>query len=225
MSEYDVVAEPRTELGKGAMRRMRRAGKLPGVVYGTGKEPIPILFSERTLRRQMENEAFFSRILNLKIEGQADAQAVVKALQRHPASSRVMHVDLLRVSATQKLTLVVPLHFEGEDAAPGVKMGGVVSHQVTEVEISCLPADLPEYIAVDVSSVDLGAALHLSELILPSGVELIALTDDNDPPVLNIALPKAIEEEVVEEDSEEASDDVSLSEDAAASDEVDNEEE
>ena len=199
MSEYDVVAEPRTELGKGAMRRMRRAGKLPGVVYGTGKEPIPILFSERTLRRQMENEAFFSRILNLKIEGQADAQAVVKALQRHPASSRVMHVDLLRVSATQKLTLVVPLHFEGEDAAPGVKMGGVVSHQVTEVEISCLPADLPEYIAVDVSAVDLGAALHLSELILPSGVELIALTDDNDPPVLNIALPKAIEEEVVEE--------------------------
>lgn len=203
MSDFDVVAEPRTELGKGAMRRMRRTGMLPGIVYGAGKDPLPISLAERTLRRQMENESFFSRILNVKVAGQEDAQAVVKGLQRHPATSRVLHIDLLRVSATQKLTLIVPLHFEGEDSAPGVKMGGVISHTVTEVEISCLPADLPEYIAVDVSAVELGEPVHLSDIVLPSGVELNALTHDNDLSVLNIALPRAIEEDEVEDEEDE----------------------
>ena len=203
MSDFDVVAEPRTEHGKGAMRRMRRTGRLPGIVYGAGKEPLSISLAEHTLRRQMENESFFSRILTVKVDGEEDTQAVVRALQRHPATSRVLHVDLMRVSATQKLTLVVPLHFEGEDVAPGVKMGGVVSHAVTEVEISCLPADLPEYIAVDVSAVELGAALHLSDIALPSGVELTALSHDNDLSVLNIALPRAAEEEEVEGEEDE----------------------
>lgn len=190
MADFDIVAEPRTALGKAEMRRMRHSGQVPAIVYGAGKEPLPITLVENVLRKQMEQEGFFSHILTLKVEGRADEQTVVKALQRHPANSQVMHLDLMRVSALQKLTLTVALHFEGEQVAPGARVGGAISHHVTEVEVSCLPANLPEFVAVDVSGVELGGSIHLSDIALPDGVELTALTHDNDLAVLSIAMPR-----------------------------------
>ncbi|MFT5393161.1 MAG: large subunit ribosomal protein L25 [Gammaproteobacteria bacterium] len=190
MAEFEVVAESRSELGKAAMRRMRRVGKVPGIVYGGEKQPVPITVMENVLRKQMENEAFFSHVLTVRVEGQGEEQAVVKALQRHPATSTVMHIDLLRVSATQSLTLTVPLHFENEDIAPGVRSGGVIAHNISEIEVSCLPANLPEFIAIDLAALELGESIHLSEVALPAGVQFSALTEDNDPAIVSIAAPR-----------------------------------
>lgn len=206
MADFEIAVEPRAELGKSAMRRMRRTGQVPAIVYGADKDPMAVSLSRNALRKQMEGEGFFSHILNVKIAGHGDEQAVVKALQRHPATTEVLHLDLLRVSATQKLTLTVPLHFERESESPGVRMGGVVSHHVTEVEISCLPGDLPEYIAVDASGLELGESIHLSDIAVPSGVELTALAHDNDLAVVSAALMRASEEELeaAEEEAEAA---------------------
>jgi len=199
MNEFEIVAESRAGRGKSAARRLRREGKVPGIVYGADEAPVSVTLVENSLRRQMEQEGFFSHILTLKVDGEAPQQTVVKALHRHPATARVLHVDLLRVRATQKLTLTVPLRFEGEEDCPGVKEGGVVSHQVTEIEISCLPGDLPEAIVVDASGLALGDALHVSAIALPRGVEIPSLTEENDPQVLGVSVPVAAEEEETEE--------------------------
>ena len=198
MTDFDIVAEPRVVLGKAAMRRMRREGRVPAIVYGAGRDPMPVTVHENTLRKQMENEAFFSHIITVKVAGGQDEQAVVKALQRHPATSRVLHLDLLRVSATQKLTLTVPLRFEGESASPGARLGGIFSHLVTEVEVSCLPRNLPEHIAVDVSRLELGDSIHLSQIPVPEGVEMTALAHGNDLAVVSVALMRTEEERALE---------------------------
>ena len=195
MADFEIVATPRSELGKAAIRRMRRTGQVPGIVYGAGKDPQPVSLTENVLRKQMENEAFFAHVLTAKIDGQGEEQVVVKALQRHPATSRVLHLDLLRVSATQKISMQVPLHFENEDTAVGVKQGGTIAHLLTEVTISCLPSDLPEFISVDVGNVDVGESIHLSDLVLPAGAEISGLDEDHDSAVLNIAKPRGFEED------------------------------
>lgn len=205
MKEMFVInVQSRTDTGKGASRRLRRTGLVPGIVYGAHQEPAMISIVHSDLLRHLDHEAFYSHILTLNVDGKPE-QVILKDLQRHPARPFVMHADFLRVSAKEKLKTNVPLHFVGEDVAPGVKAGGVVSHLLTEVEVSCLPGDLPEYIEVDISALELGGAVMLSEISLPSGVELPALGQDDaqDVQVVSIhAAHVAVEDE--EEDEEGA---------------------
>ncbi len=187
-SEFVLTAEPRTEQGKGASRRLRREGKVPAILYGAGKDPVPLSVNHNELLKQLENEAFYSHILTVELDGKTE-QAVLKDLQRHPAKPFILHLDLMRVSAGEKIRVNVPLHFVGEDVAPGVKIGGgIVTHAVTEVEISCLPKDLPEYIEVDLSALELGESLHLSDLKLPPGVELVQLLQGEEHDVAVAAI-------------------------------------
>jgi len=150
----------------------------------------------------MENEAFFSHILTLTV-GEKRTQVVLKALQRHPVSARVIHLDLLRVSQTQALVMHVPLHFDNEDKSPGRKAGGIFTHHMNELEISCLPKDLPEYIAVDVGHMDIGDVLHLEEVTLPEGVEIVTHGQEiMDSPVVSAHHAQKMDEEPLEGEEE-----------------------
>ncbi len=206
MSESFVVeAELRTDQGKGASRRLRREGKVPGVIYGAGKEPVSISVEQHVLQHQLENEAFYSHILSVKV-GKNEEQAILKDLQRHPSKPIIMHMDLQRVSAKEKIRVHVPLHFLNEDTAPGVKAGGLVSHHITEVEVSCLPKDLPEFLEVDLAGLDLEGNVHMSDIPLPKGVELVELLhgEGHDQSVVTIHLPRGAKEEVEEAEAGEA---------------------
>ena len=192
---FELSAETRHNLGKAETRRLRRLDKkVPAVVYGAGKPAVSIMLTQLQLGRALQNEAVYSHILTLKLDG-AEEKVVLKDLDRHPSKPIIMHADFLRVSATEKLTMLVPLHFKGEDVAPGVKLqDGIVSHMLNDVEIRCLPADLPEFIEVDMSELNLDEMIHLSNLKLPKGVELVALSHDDDRPVANIHKLVIIEE-------------------------------
>ena len=173
---FEVHAEARTDEGKGASRRLRHAGKVPAVVYGAGKDPVSVSLDHNQFIRHLAEEAFYAHILTLVIDGKKD-QVVLKDLQRHPANdNKIMHADFLRVDAAHAMTMTVPLHFLNEEIAPGIKAGGLSSHLMTEVEVTCLPQDLPEFIEVDLSSLELDGSIHLSELVLPKGVSLTALS-------------------------------------------------
>lgn len=176
---FELNAEVRHTRGKAHARRMRRLeDKVPGIVYGIGKDPLSITIDHNTLSTALKNEAIYSHVLTLHLDGKAE-QVVLKDLQRHPYKPRIVHIDFLRIDAKAKLTMHVPLHFLHEEEAPGIKDGGIHSHLMTEVEIRCLPANLPEYLAVDVSQVALDGSLHLSDIVLPKGVELtIDLSDE-----------------------------------------------
>lgn len=198
-----LVAQTRTDLGKGASRRLRHADLVPAIVYGAGKEPVSITFEQKELRKVEVIEAFYSSILDLEIDGVAE-QVLLKAIQRHAFKEQIQHLDLLRVDASQKLHTTVPLHFINEDSAEAVKNGGVVSHIANEVEVSCLPALLPSFIEVDLAKVELGATVHLSDLVLPEGVESVELSKGSahDLPVATIAVSKkAVEAEETEEEA------------------------
>ena len=193
-NEFTIEATTRSDLGKGASRRLRRLeNRIPGILYGADKAPTPISVLGKDLSKCLENEAFYSHILSLKLDG-SDVQVVLKDLQRHPAKNNPTHVDFQRIDATHKLHMHVPLHFLNEDKCVGVKTsGGIVSHQLTEVEVVCLPKDLPEFIAVDVINLDMGKSIHLSELTLPAGVELRALQlgPDHDLSVVSVIATRA----------------------------------
>lgn len=194
---FELQATVRNDAGKGASRRLRREGKVPAILYGAGDAPLMLSLEHNPVMHSLENEAFYSHILNVNFGGKT-VRAVLKDLQRHPYKPVIMHLDLQRVSEREKLRMNIPLHFLGEENAPSVKqLGGVVSHLVSEVEISCLPKDLPEYIEVDVSTLGLNETLHLSNLKLPAGVELVALThgSDHDLPVVSIHLPRGASEQ------------------------------
>lgn len=210
---FEVHAEARTDEGKGASRRLRHAGKFPAVVYGAEKDPVSITLDHNQFIRHLEEEAFYAHILTLVVDGKKD-QVVLKDLQRHPANdNKILHADFLRVDASHEMTMTVPVHFVGEEAAPGVKAGGQVSHMITELDIACLPQDLPEYIEADVSKLELDESIHLSELALPKGVSLVALTHHQeeeleegersayDQAVASIHMPRVQE---VEEEAPEA---------------------
>ncbi|PLX60451.1 50S ribosomal protein L25/general stress protein Ctc [Sedimenticola selenatireducens] len=207
MKEVFVVnAQLRTDTGKGASRRLRHAGLVLGIVYGAHQDPAMISMVHSDLIQRLDQEAFYSHILTLKIDGKSE-QVILKDLQRHPARPFIMHADFLRVSAKEKLKTHVPLHFVGEDVAPGVKAGGVVSHLLTEVEVSCLPGDLPEYIEVNVAGLEVGDAAMLSEVALPKGVELPALAQDEPQDVQVVSIHTAhvaVEEDEIEEEGEGA---------------------
>ncbi len=198
MSSEDFVieAELRTDKGKGASRRLRHAEKVPGIVYGANAEPTQISTDHKKLMHHLENEAFYSHILTLDISGKKE-KVILKDLQRHPAKMAVLHMDLQRVDAKTKIRMLVPLHYINADACPGVKEGGIVTHSSTEVEVHCLPADLPEFIEVDLAEIELNANVHLSDLVLSKGVELIELTHGagHDQSIASVHLPRGAHEE------------------------------
>ncbi len=203
--KFELEAEVRGDVGKGASRRLRHADKVPAVVYGAGEQSVALTLDHNKTLHALSHEAFYSHILTLKV-GKKNEKVILKDVQRHPAKPRITHVDFLRIRADQKLQMHVPLHFLGEEDAPGLKEGGVFSHQMTDVQVSCLPADLPEFIEVDVSNLMLDQSVHLSELKLPKGVELVAFAhgaEGHDQSVVSIHIPRIIEEEVVEVAAEE----------------------
>ena len=185
--EFALNAEVRSDLGKGASRRLRRnVSMVPAVIYGGDKAPQSISLLAKDLAKLLENEAAFSHVLSLDVAGTKES-VLIKALQRHPAKGFVLHADFVRVVAGQKLTAHVPLHFLNEATSVGVKQqGGEISHTINEVEVSCLPKDLPEFIEVDMAAVEVGQTVHMSDLKLPKGVELVALAHGNDLAVSNI---------------------------------------
>jgi large subunit ribosomal protein L25 len=195
-----LVAQTRTELGKGSSRRLRHADLVPAIVYGAGKEPVSLTFEQKELRKVESIEAFYSSILDLQIDG-ASEPVLLKAVQRHAFKEQIQHLDLLRVDASKKLHTTVPLHFINEDAAEAVKNGGVVSRIANDVEVSCLPKDLPSFVEVDLANVELGATVHISDLVFPAGVESIELSKGtaHDLPLVTIALAKkaVVEDEEV----------------------------
>ena len=196
MTEFALNAEVRSDLGKGASRRLRRnVSMVPAVIYGGDKAPQSISLLAKDLAKLLENEAAFSHVLAVNVAG-ATENVVIKALQRHPAKGFVLHADFQRVVAGQKLTAHVPLHFINEATAVGVKQqGGEISHTISEVEVSCLPKDLPEFIEVDMAAVEVGQTVHMSDLKLPKGVELVALAHGNDLAVSNIHASRVKDEE------------------------------
>ncbi|WP_448682888.1 50S ribosomal protein L25/general stress protein Ctc [Pseudomonas nicosulfuronedens] len=196
MVDFVLNAQERSDLGKGASRRLRRnEGLIPAVVYGGEKAPQSLTLELREVSKLLENEAAFSHVITLNV-GSAKETVLIKALQRHPSKGFVMHADFQRVVAGQKLTAHVPLHFINEATAVGVKVGGgEISHVIAEVEVSCLPKDLPEFIEVDLAKVELGQIVHLSDLKLPKGVELVQLAHGNDLAVANIHASRVVKEE------------------------------
>lgn len=207
MEDFAIVAALRDDKGKGASRRLRRTGYVPGILYGADKDPVSIQLEHNDVLKHTELEAFYSHILTLKLPSGSE-RVVLKDMQRHPYKAQVMHMDFLRVSENEMLTMRVPLHFVNEEKCVGVKdHGGVVSHLITELEILCLPRDLPEYIEVDVLELDIGDAVHLSDLKVPEGVEIAALASGGDPaqPVVSVQVPRVVAEpEEGDDEAEEA---------------------
>ena len=200
-SNYELSTQSRDSFGTGASRRQRRENLVPAVVYGAGKDNESVMLDHDQVMHSLEKEAFHSAIIDLKTD-KGSQQVILREVQMHPHRQLVMHVDFQRVRASEKLHMKVPLHFEGSDVAPGVKTdGGILSHPITELDITCLPRDLPEFIAVDVSELNLNESLHLSNIKMPEGVELTATAfpEGEDPTIATISPPKVVEEEVVEE--------------------------
>jgi large subunit ribosomal protein L25 len=207
MSEdFDLVAEIREGQGKGASRRLRHEGKVPAIIYGAGRPPRALAFDHNRVLQQLENESFYSSILNIKV-GEKSQAAIVKDIQRHPAKQRIIHMVFQRIVADEKIKMNVPVHLLGEDDAIGVKdEGGSISRLMTEIEVTCLPKDLPEYFELDISGLALNEMLHLSDITVPDGVEIVELShgEEHDRPVVSIHVIKAapIEEDIVEEAAE-----------------------
>ena len=199
--DFDLIAEIREDQGKGASRRLRHDGKVPAIIYGAGRPPRALVFDHNRVIQQLENESFFSSVLNIKVGNKSQA-AILKDVQRHPAKPIVMHMDFQRIVEDEEIKMSVPLHFIGEDVAPGVKQGGgAVSHLMNEVDIVCLPRHLPEFIDVDVSELELHEMLSLSDIKLPEGVSIPALAQgpEADRPIVSIHV---IKEVVIEEEDE-----------------------
>ena len=188
---FVIQAEARADQGKGASRRLRRVGKVPAILYG-GKEPPQMLsVSHNELSKQLKIEAFYSHILTIEIDGRKE-QAVLKDLHRHPVRDQVLHLDLQRVLADQTIRMHVPLHFKNGDIAPGVKTGkGLIEHHMIQVEVECLPQNLPEFIEVDLGNMNVNDAIHLSQLPVADNVALVELKHGNDASVVAIHLPRS----------------------------------
>jgi large subunit ribosomal protein L25 len=192
---FELNAEPRTDTGKGASRRLRHAGKVPAIMYGGGKDPESLMLSHNEVLRNLAHEAFYSHILTIK-SGGSETRAILRDLQRHPSRPVIMHMDLQRINASEKLKTQSPVHILGEDTCAAVKAGGLVSHDLTEVAIECLPKDLPEYLEIDISDMEVGDVKHLSDMKVPEGVTLSDLVRENDLAVVSIHAKRAeVEEE------------------------------
>ncbi|PVV15077.1 MAG: 50S ribosomal protein L25/general stress protein Ctc [gamma proteobacterium symbiont of Ctena orbiculata] len=198
-ANFEINAQPRNDSGKGASRRLRRTGLVPGIVYGAHKEPTMISVPHNELVHSLENEGFYANLLSLKL-GKKKETVVLKDLQRHPAKPFLLHVDFQRVQADEKIRLHIPLHFINESISPGIKSGGQASHVMSDMEISCLPKDLPEFIEIDMANLEMGAILHASEVTLPDGVTLITHEGNEDPIVVTIHTAHTTEVEPTEEE-------------------------
>ena len=193
-TSFELTAEFRDAQGKGASRRLRHENKVPAILYGGHRDPRALALDHTKLLLMLDNERFYSTIINLRV-GDVTQAAILKDVQRHPAKNAVLHVDLQRVLEDEKIRISIPLHFKNESIAPGVKKGGVVSHLRNEIEVSCLPKDLPEFVDVDLSQVELNQMLHLSALAVPEGVEILALSHGRDAPVVSVHHARAEEVE------------------------------
>jgi len=197
--KIEFTAFPRTVQGTGASRRLRGGGKVPGVVYGADKPALPIELNHHALYRHLKMEAFHASLLDMTLEG-AKEQVLLRDVQMHPFRQLVLHVDFQRVDTNKKIHMKVPLHFVNAEICPGVKLGGgVVNHVMNEIDIQCLPAALPEFIEVNLEKLELGHSMHVIEVPLPQGVELISRLKKENPAIVTVQVPKAIvvEEEVV----------------------------
>lgn len=213
---YTINAEPRSDAGKGASRRLRRAGKVPAIVYGGEKDAESICLEQEFVKKAVDDESFYTHILDLKLNGATD-KVVVRDVQRHPAKPEILHVDFMRISEKEELRISIPLHFVNEETSPAGKAAGVViSHYLTDVEILCLPKDLPEYIEVDMKDVDAGDSIHLSELEVPEGVKLVDLEHGEDAIVVAAQYVRADQGERQLEDIEEPEEPEELEEEALA---------
>lgn len=198
-ASFELTAEARSESrGKAASRRLRRLeNRIPGIVYGGDKEPLAITLDHKKLMHALENQAFYSHLLTLHV-GKQKEQVILKSLQRHHYKKGVLHIDFQRVKSTDKIAVKVPLRFLNEDKCPGVKAGGIVSHRLIDVEIRCTANSLPDHLDVDLSELVLDQTLHLSELKLPKGAEIVALAHgqgpDHDHGVVSVHLPRRAEE-------------------------------
>jgi len=192
---FELNATVRADLGKGASRRLRRLAEMvPAIIYGEGIPAVNISIPHKDIQKALTNEAFYSHIITLHVDGKPE-QVVIKALQRHPAKPRIMHADFQRVSADRAIVVAVPLHFINEDKCKGVKIGGgSIIKALNELQISCLPQDLPEFIEVDLSDLGLGEAIHISQIKLPKGVSSVDLAHghDSDNSVVSVLAPRGI---------------------------------
>ena len=222
-TNFTINAKSREDTGKGASRRLRRlTGEVPAIIYGGKKDAEKISILHKDITKALENDAVYSSIISLSIDGTAE-DTIIKDIQRHPAKQIILHMDFLRVSKTTKLQTRVPLNFINEDICVGVKLGGgLIAHTMTDIEVSCLPKDLPEAVDVDMSEVDVGQIVHLSDLTLPDGVESVSLSQgaDYDLTVATVNKQKAVEidEPIESESSEDTSADSSENEETAGED-------
>jgi large subunit ribosomal protein L25 len=194
---FELIGDNRPDQGKGASRRLRRTGKVPAILYGGHRDPRPILLDHAKVLHYLENDAFFTSILTLTI-GDRSQPCILKDVQRHPARNLIVHIDLQRILEDEEIRVTVPFRFIGEEVAPGVKLGGLVSHVMTELEISCLPKHLPEYIEVDVTHLEMDGSLPLAQVVLPEGVAIVGGEEMLEQPVAVIHRPRREVEEVAE---------------------------
>ena len=206
-NDFNLDAELRTDLGKGASRRLRLQNKVPAILYGGEGEPVSLTLPANVIARALQEESFYSSIIMLTVDGKTE-RTILRDLQRHPYKQTILHMDFQRLVAGQEITVNIPLHFINEDTCVGVKTGGgLISHTMTELEVSCRPRDLPEYIEVDMADVELGGAVHISDIKLPEGVTSIALShgEDHDLSVAAVHVKKGGSDvEEVEDDSDAA---------------------
>jgi large subunit ribosomal protein L25 len=193
---FEFVAEGRGQSGKSTARSLRRQGKVPAVIYGGRGEPQMLVLNHNDVVKHLEHEAVYSHVLDVSVDGKKE-KVVLKGVQRHPAKFQILHLDFLRVNMADTLKVHVPLHFINESTSVGGKKGGIVAHSMVDVEVSCLPSALPEFIEVDLAGVDIGQSVHLSDIVLPAGVEIVVLAQgpEHDLPVASMMASKATKEE------------------------------
>ena len=205
---FTLDAEVRTDLGKGASRRLRHANKVPAILYGEGKESVSLTLAHNKVFRAQQEEAFYSHVLTLNVDGKP-VECLIKDMQRHPFKQIIMHMDFMRIDATHAVHVNAPVHFINEETAE--KKGGKIAHHINEIAVSCLPADIPEFIEVDVAGLEVGQTLHLSDITLPKGVtsDELAKGESHDQAVASLNAPKGSSDE---DDSEEAAEETATEE-------------
>lgn len=202
VANFELEAVIRDDLGKSASRRLRREEMVLGVVYGGEEAATSITLEQRKVKKALENDAFYSHILSLTINGKKQ-QVVLRDIQRHPYKPVILHMDFQRVKSTDMINMRIPLHYHGQAECIGVQAGGIVNHHMIDVELRCQVGKLPEHIDIDVSNLELDGAIHLSQLKIPAGSELVMLAHGHDVPVVSVHMPRQAKIDA-EEDAAEA---------------------
>jgi len=199
--QIELTAEPRSDMGKGASRRLRKAGLVPAIIYGGDTDPVSINLDHNDFANQLENESTYTQILSMKVGKSKKEEVLLRDLQRHPYKQMIMHADFLRIDQKKVIHVTVPIHCLNEEECHGVRLeGGLLNHLQSEIEIMCLPKNLPEFLELDVAELKLGESLHLSDIKMPEGVEIVALTHGEDHDTGVAAVHKT--REIVDEDPE-----------------------